>query len=97
MSLMRLTCRKVCNTCGYIIPYSPENFKKEICEKCAGALEVRKDDHPEIIEKRILSQGNAMLRPILEYYRSVGHVFVVDGARNIEEVDREVREVLGIE
>lgn len=97
LSLKRLTSRKVCSNCGYIIPYSPENFKKEICDKCGGKLEVRNDDHPEIIQKRIDAQGNKVIRPIIEYYRSVsGHVFTIDGERSIEEVDIDVRKVLGM-
>lgn len=96
LSFKRLTKRKVCSICQYIIPYSPDNFKKEVCEKCGGTLEVRNDDHPEIAQKRIETQGNTMIRPIIEYYKSVGHVFVIDGSQSIAEVDAELRRVLGI-
>lgn len=96
LSFKRLTSRKICSKCGYIIPYSPDNFKKETCPECAGQLEVREDDNPQIAIKRIETQGNKMLRPIIDYYKSVGHVFVVDGTRSILDVDEEVRKVLEI-
>lgn len=96
MSFTRLTTRKVCSVCGYIIPHSPDNFKKTICEKCGGALAVRHDDHPETVVKRIEAQGNKMLQPILDYYKNVGTVFSVDGNRSIPDVDVDIRKILGI-
>lgn len=96
VSFKRLTTRKVCADCGYIIPYSPDNFKKTVCEKCGGALMVRTDDHPETVLKRIEAQGNKMLQPILDYYKQVGMVFSVDGNRSISEVDVDIRKILHI-
>lgn len=96
ISFKRLTTRKVCADCGYIIPYSIDNFKKTLCEKCGGALMVRTDDHPETVIKRIEAQGNKVLQPILDYYKQVGTVFSVDGNRSIPEVDVDIRKILGI-
>ncbi|OGH66559.1 MAG: hypothetical protein A3B90_01470 [Candidatus Magasanikbacteria bacterium RIFCSPHIGHO2_02_FULL_41_13] len=96
LSFKRLATRKVCANCGYIIPYSPENFKKELCDQCGGKMTVRNDDHPEIVQKRIDTQGNKFLQAIVEYYKEFGHVFVVDGSRSIPEVDADVRKILGL-
>lgn len=96
LSFKRLTTRKVCSDCEYIVPYSPENFKKETCDQCGGVMVIRSDDHPEIVQKRVNTQGNKFLSPIVEYYRSVGHVFTVDGSRTIPAVDIDVRNVLEI-
>ena len=90
----RLTKRKVCPSCGFILPYSPENELKNVCPECAGELIVRKDDDPEIIKKRIQDQGNQAIAPILNYYQDLGVLVSIDGEKNIDRVDEEVCKVL---
>ncbi|PIZ95615.1 MAG: adenylate kinase [Candidatus Magasanikbacteria bacterium CG_4_10_14_0_2_um_filter_33_14] len=93
-SYNRLTKRKVCPTCGFILPYSPENEMKTDCPECSEKLIIRSDDNPETIQKRIKEQGNVALQPILEYYREKGELFSVDGERDIETVDVKVVKLL---
>lgn len=93
-SFNRLTKRKLCKSCGYIIPYSPENEKKTICEKCGGELYVRSDDNPETARKRVAEQGNSAIGPILDFYRALGALVSVDGEPLIEEVEKEIEEKL---
>jgi len=93
-SLNRLTKRKVCSACGFILPYSKENDLKVDCPECGEKLIVRSDDNPETINKRIKEQGNVAIQPILEYYREKGELFSLDGEKDIEEVDGEVVELL---
>ena len=93
-SFKRLTKRKVCESCGHIIPYSPDNDKKTTCEKCSGNLMVRSDDVPEIIKQRIEEQGNKALKPIVDFYKDLGVLSVVDGSQSISQVDKEVMEIL---
>jgi len=93
-SYNRLTKRKVCPTCGFILPYSKENEMKTDCPECGGKLIIRSDDNPETIQKRIKEQGNVALQPILEYYREKGELFSVDGERDIETVDVKVVKLL---
>ena len=90
----RLLKRKVCQKCGHIIPYAPDNESKTICDECGGQLVVRSDDNPETIEKRIRAQGNDMIRPIREYFQNKGVLIQVDGSRSIDEVDIEVQSIL---
>ena len=90
----RLTKRKVCPTCGFILPYSPENELKTVCPECGGELIIRKDDDPEIIKKRIQDQGNQAIAPILNYYRDLGILVSIDGEKNIDRVDEEVCKIL---
>ncbi|MBD3310903.1 MAG: adenylate kinase [Candidatus Magasanikbacteria bacterium] len=90
----RLTKRRVCAECSYILPYSPENEAMTKCPECGGALEVREDDKPEVIKKRIEDQGNKTLKPILDYYRDMGLLREVDGEKSIEEVEKEIDQVL---
>lgn len=90
----RLTKRKVCPVCGFILPYSLENELKTECPECGGELIVRKDDNPETIKKRIEDQGNKAIAPILNYYRDLGVLVSIDGEKNIDNVDEEVCKIL---
>ena len=90
----RLTKRKVCPACGFILPYSPQNELINKCPECSGELIVRKDDNPETITKRIAEQGNVAIKPILEYYQNVGLLVTVDGEVNIDRVDVEIEKLL---
>lgn len=90
----RLSKRKVCVACGHIIPYSPDNAGKTQCAECGGELQVRSDDNPETIQKRIEQQGNTMLAPIVAYYESQGVLKKIDGSQNIADVDTQVQEIL---
>lgn len=93
-SIRRLTHRKVCESCGHILPYAPDNDAKTVCEACGGRLAVRTDDHIDTIKKRLHEQGNEALRPIADFYRERGLLHVVNGERGIEEVDVEVRRII---
>lgn len=94
LSFLRLTKRKNCVSCGHIIPYSPDNDLKTICEKCGGTLVVRPDDTPEIIQKRIAEQGNLVVTPIREYYQNIGNYTSVDAIQNIDGMEKDLMEVL---
>ncbi|MBI5222483.1 MAG: nucleoside monophosphate kinase [Candidatus Magasanikbacteria bacterium] len=93
-SYNRLTKRKVCSTCGFILPYSPENELKTACPDCGGKLVIRSDDNPETIRKRIVEQGNQAIKPILDYYAGLGLLVKVDGEPVIGEVEREIELVI---
>ncbi len=93
-SFNRLTKRKLCKSCGYIIPYSPENEKKTTCEKCGGELYVRSDDNPETARKRVAEQGNSAIGPILDFYSALDTLVSVDGEPPIVEVENEIEEKL---
>lgn len=93
-SFKRLTKRKICSSCGYIIPYSPDNELKTVCEKCGGQLVVRADDAPEAIEKRIREQGNVGVAPIREYYKSRGNYIAIDAEQDIAGMETDLMQVL---
>lgn len=95
-SYNRLTKRKVCPVCGFILPYSPENELKTDCPECNAKLIIRADDNPETIKKRIVEQGNTAIKPILDYYDAMGLLVKVDGEPVIVEVEREIEEKLEI-
>ena len=92
-SFNRLTKRKLCKLCGYIIPYSPENEKKTTCEKCGGELYVRSDDNPETARKRVVERETAPSALFWTLPR-LGTLVSVDGEPLIEEVEKEIEEKL---
>jgi adenylate kinase len=93
-SFNRLTRRKICPSCGFILPYSLENESKFDCPECSGKLIVRDDDNPESARRRIVEQGNSALKPILDYYRDLGILKTVDGEVNIDKVDEEIEKII---
>lgn len=95
-AVKRLTKRKVCSSCGHIIPYAPDNEHKMICEKCGGALVVRADDNPETIAKRMQEQGNTVMQPLIDYFEQKGMLVRVNGEKSIDDVDTEVQQLLSI-
>ncbi|MBP7992829.1 MAG: nucleoside monophosphate kinase [Candidatus Magasanikbacteria bacterium] len=94
LSLARLTKRRLCKVCGHIMPFSLENETLAACPDCGGELIVRSDDNVETIMKRIAEQGNAKVRPVADYYAATNRLIQVDGSRDINVVDAEVRSVL---
>lgn len=63
-------------------------FRKE------NSLHVRGDDNLETMKKRIKEQGNEANRPILYFYEGVGTLNRVNGERSIEEVNKDIIEIL---
>jgi adenylate kinase len=52
-------------------------------EETGGA---RADDKPELIKKRMESQGNIALTPIAEYYKEMNQLCRIDGSMSVPEV-----------
>lgn len=53
----------------------------------------RSDDNVETLKRR-LEVYHAQTRPLLDYYRGRGLLYVVDGTRSIDEVSRAIEEIL---
>lgn len=87
----RLTKRRVCASCGEIVPWLPATKDLANCLKCGNELHVRPDDKPETIKTRIMEQGAKALSPILEYFRNAGILKEISGAQTIEGVARDVK------
>lgn len=91
----RITGRFSCANCGagYHDVFQPPKVAG-VCDVCGGTQFVRRsDDNEETVRKR-LDAYRAQTAPILPYYRGRGILHTVDGMADIDDVTREIREVL---
>lgn len=92
--MKRLTGRRTCKNCQqmYNIYYSPPK-KEGVCDKCGGELFQRGDDKEETIKKR-LDVYDAQTAPLIDYYKKKGILKSVKGTGSIDEIFKNVCEVL---
>ena len=90
----RLTGRRICEKCGttYHLVFSPPKVDG-VCDIDGGKLYQRKDDNPETVSNR-LSVNVKQSKPILEYYDEKGVLKNIDGAKDIDEVTKDVIDIL---
>lgn len=90
----RLTGRRVCSNCGatYHVMFNPPS-KEGLCDRCGGNLIQRSDDSPETVATR-LEVNLKQTEPILEYYKGLGLLRVVNGDQEIGQVSEELFRVL---
>ena len=86
----RLSSRRTCRDCGYTAPAGVDK-----CPACGGELYQRDDDKPETIQTR-LDVYETQTSPLVEYYRGKGLLKVVDGDRPVEDVYKDVKELLAL-
>lgn len=86
----RLSSRRTCRDCGYTAPAGVDK-----CPACGGEMYQRDDDKPETIQKR-LDVYETQTSPLVEYYRGKGLLKVVDGDRPVEDVFKDVKELLAL-
>lgn len=86
--MARLSGRRVCSACGasYHTEYKP-SAKEGICDRCGGALIVRKDDEPATVRDR-LATYHEQTEPLVEFYRQRGKLVVVEGQERVEDTTR---------
>ncbi len=91
----RMGGRRVCAGCGatyHVVNVPPK--KEGICDKCGGNLELRKDDDPETVKKR-LDVYHEQTAPLIDYYKKQGVLREIDGTLGIEGVSKAIKEILG--
>jgi len=89
--LERLSGRWFCSNCGatYHRVFSPEAVEG-VCDNCAHDLERRSDDEPAVQSRRIQVYETATA-PLIEYYRATGVLQTIDGNREIEAIQADLR------
>jgi adenylate kinase len=86
--IKRLAGRRICKTCGRVfnISFAPPGTTPR-CDNCADHPELfqRPDDKEDVIAKR-LEVYAAQTQPLIEHYRKLGLLRVVQGEGELEEV-----------
>ena len=87
----RLSGRLVCVICGanFNVFFEPPH-QEEICDKCGGRLEKRKDDQVDVVQNRIRVYKKQS-EPVENYYRKQGKLTEVDASGSVEDVTGQIR------
>lgn len=92
----RITGRFTCVRCGAGYHETFQRPKVDgVCDKCGGKeFSRRADDNAETVRARLKTYHD-VTTPIIDYYRKRGVVSIVDGMASIDEVTRQLKEVVG--
>ena len=91
----RMSGRRASVGCGatYHIKYNPTKVEG-ICDACGEKLILRDDDKPETVKNR-LSVYHEQTQPLIDYYKKAGVLAEVDGTKDMEEVFKDIVNILG--
>lgn len=91
----RMGGRRVCPKCGasYHVAFAPP-VTENICDRCGSPLIQRDDDKPETVSKR-LGVYHQQTQPLIDFYQNRNCLARVDGTKDVEEVFRDILELLG--
>ena len=90
----RLSSRWICTECQKIYNLLVHKAMKEgFCDVCEGELIQREDDKPDVIKER-LRVYHEQTEPLVEYYREKSVYHGINGEAEIDEVFRDICEVL---
>jgi adenylate kinase len=70
-----------------------QRVENRVAEMTARGEQVRADDTPEVLSKRLASY-RALTEPLIRYYSDRSKLLTVDGMMAIEDVTRDIRRVL---
>jgi adenylate kinase len=90
----RLVARLTCPHCDAI--YNLENNPPRVegkCDMCNGDLRQRSDDNEDTVLRR-LNIYRRETKPVIEYYRKKGVLTVIDATANIDDVYKQIANVL---
>ena len=97
LAMKRALGRVICGGCGASYNTYFENFmpKNEgICDKCGSELKHRSDDTEETFKVRF-STYVEKTSPVLDYYKNLGKLEVIDANIESDEVFKIIEEMLG--
>ena len=75
----RLAARRICSTCKALYSTGTRyGSEDELCSRCGGVLIRRDDDNLDVIRTRLATYRETA-EPIVEHYRAMGTLLLVDG------------------
>jgi adenylate kinase len=92
----RMMARRLCSHCGIdynLIFHRPA--QPDICDVCGNGLTTRPDDTPAAIRNR-LEDYHTKTQPIIDLFRRKELVVVADGTQDVNAVQEQIRERLGL-
>lgn len=90
----RIVYRRICEDCKAIYNVKLNPLKdEEHCEKCGGKLYQRSDDTYDKLMVRLHSYEEET-KPVVDYYRQKGIVYDVDAGQSVEDVYKQIDEIL---
>jgi len=93
--LRRLAGRRVCADCGANYSVDKPPRYDCVCDNCGGEVEQREDDTPAAIEKR-LAEYERETAPLVDWYRDLGLLEVVDGQGGASDVTQRLFAVVDL-
>lgn len=90
----RLSARRMCPRDGTIYNLkSKPPASDEICDVCGTRLEMREDDKPEVVRKR-LEVYREQTEPLIDFYREQDMLVVIDASQSISETESQLDELM---
>lgn len=90
----RLTCRRSCPQCGAIYNLLLKPPAREgVCDIDGAALTQRLDDQEHVVRERIAAYDQ-LTRPLVDFYRSRGGFYAVDGSQKPGTITEAIMKVL---
>lgn len=88
VAIERISGRRVCSKCGrnYHIKYDQPKVEN-ICDDCHESLEIREDDQPEAVKKR-LATYHEQTESLIDYFKQKDNriVLEINGEQSIDQV-----------
>jgi adenylate kinase len=91
--LERLAGRRVCENCQRVYHVQAPPASNWTCDTCAGRVVQRDDDTEQAIDRRLELYERETV-PIIDYYRDLGLLVVVDGIGEGEDVLERIIKVI---
>ena len=94
--IKRITGRRTCPKCGaiYNIYYgAPRN--EGLCDNCSSELLTRSDDNEDSLKNR-LNEYHKNTEPVIDYYQDLNLVKRINADRNIDDVYKDIKEILEV-